>query len=389
VGSTDVALPIARLVASSMIQRDDRPDGGTRFRLLETVRAFAADRLDADAHAAASERHAAHYLARAEEAWDHLFAPASGPWLDGLHTERDNLRAALAWSFAHDPDRGVRLVGCLWHYWDLRGARDEGLHWVHTALAAVGPDVAGRLPLLSAGALLHQGRADLDDTERLAGEQLASARARCDDRWEGDALALLATVDWARGRYDRARQRYEDAVRRSLDAGDLWRASLAEAQLARLHRDRREPDAARAVGLRALRHAETVGEGAARGLARDVLASTEQRWGDAGEAARLGEEALGLYREVGYAEGEASALRLIGVIALGAGRVGEARAAFGTALDLSRRIGHRAGTAEALEGLAAVADHEGDGEAVTLEGEAASLRTAIGIPRPRVVTGHG
>jgi predicted ATPase len=380
-GSTDVAFPIARLVSSSMVQRDDRPDGSTRFRLLETVRAFAADRLGAETRSVASERHAAHYLRRAEEARDHLFAPASGPWLEGLHTERDNLRAALAWSFAHDPGRGVRLVGCLWHYWDLRGARDEGLRWVRTALAAVGSDTVARLPLLSAGALLHLGRADLADTERLAGEELASARAAGDPEWEGDALALLATVDWARGRYDRARQRYEDGVRRSLAAGDLWRAALAEAQLARLHRDRQEPDAARAVGLRALRHAETVGEGLARGLARDVLATTEQRWGDPAEAARLGEEALGLYREVGYAEGEASALRLIAATALGAGRIGEARATFRSALALCRRIGHRAGTAEALEGLADVAVREGDGEAAALEAEAASLRAVTGIPR--------
>ena len=174
---TDVAVPIARLVASSMVQRDDRPDGSTRFRLLETVRAFAADRLGVDARRVASERHAAPYLGRAEEARSHLFAPASGPWLERLHTERDNLRAALAWSFAHDPARGVRLVDCLWHYWDLRGARDEGLHWVRTALATVGSDAVVRLPLLAAGALLHLGRADLADTERLAGEELTSARA--------------------------------------------------------------------------------------------------------------------------------------------------------------------------------------------------------------------
>ncbi len=383
---TDVAVPIARLVASSMVHRDDRPDGSTRFRLLETVRAFAADRLGVDARRVASERHAAHYLGRAEEARSHLFAPASGPWLERLHTERDNLRAALAWSFAHDPARGVRLVDCLWHYWDLRGARDEALHWVRTALATVGSDAVARLPLLAAGALLHLGRADLADTERLAGEELTSARAAGVPEWEGDALALLATVDWARGSYDRARQRYEDGVSRSLEAGDLWGAALAEAQLARLHRDRQEPDAARAVGLRALEHAETVGEGLARGLARDVLASIEQRWGDASEASRLGEEALGLYREVGYAEGEASALRLIAAAALGTGRIGEARAALRAALGLCRRIGHRAGTAEALEGLAEIAGpgDDGNGEAAALATEAASLRAVIGIPRSDV-----
>jgi predicted ATPase/DNA-binding SARP family transcriptional activator len=293
-GAPDVALPLARLVASSMVQIEDRPGGGARYRLLETVRAYAGDQLDGDARAELSERHARHYLGLAEQARGALFGPSSGPWLTSLHTERDNLRTALAWCFSHDPGSGVRLVDCLWHYWDVRGARDEGLHWIRAALAAVGPGPAQRLPLLSAGALLSLGRTDLADTERLAGEQLAAAREAGAGNWEGDALALLATVDWARGRYDRARQRYEDGVARSLAAGDVWGAALAEAQLARLHRDRREPDAARVVALRALRHAEAVGEGVARGLARDVLASIEQRWGDAAEAARLVGEALAL-----------------------------------------------------------------------------------------------
>ncbi|WP_166459364.1 BTAD domain-containing putative transcriptional regulator [Amycolatopsis pithecellobii] len=380
-GPAEVELPLARLVASSLVQPEEQSDGGMRYRLLETVRAYAAAQLDPRGHCEVAEQHAAHYLAVAEEAQPRLFAPRSGPWLARLHTERDNLRAALAWSFAHDPQRGVRLVNCLWHYWDLRGARDEGLYWVHKALTAAGSGPE-RLPLLSAGSLLHLGRADLADSEQWAGEQLALGRAHEAPSWTGDALALLATVDWARGRYDRAQRRYEDGVSLSLAGGDVWGASLAEAQLARLHRDRREPDAARAMALRALAHAEEPGESTARGLARDVLASIEHRWGDAEEAARLTGEALALYREVNYAEGEASALRSAATIALGAARTADARAAFQAALEVCRRIGHRAGTAEALEGLAEVAAVTGSSDqAAALNAEAARLRDETGIPR--------
>ena len=228
-GPSDVALPLARLVASSMVHLDDQPDGGARYRLLESVRAYAGELLDEPTRADLADRHAAHYLALAQEAQPRLFAAGSGPWLERLHAERDNLRAALAWCFDADPERGVRLVRCLWHYWDLRGARDEGLHWVHTALAAVGPDrPEQRVPLLSAGALLHLGRADLEETVRLATEQLALSLPRGARRWEGDALAMLATVDWARGRFDRAQQRYEDAIEACLAGGDMWNAALAE-----------------------------------------------------------------------------------------------------------------------------------------------------------------
>ena len=103
------------------------------------------------------------------------------------------------------------------------------------------------MPLLSAGALLHVGRADLGETVRMATEQLVLSERRGARRRVGEALAMLATVDWARGRFDRAQQRYEDAVEASLAACDVWNAALAEPQLARLHRDRREPDAARLV----------------------------------------------------------------------------------------------------------------------------------------------
>lgn len=382
-GSTDVELPLARLVASSLVQLDELSDGGKRYRLLKTVRAYAAAQLDARIQSEVAEQHAAHYLAVAEKAQLRLFAPRSGPWLEQLHTERDNLRAALAWSFTHDPQRGVRLVNCLWHYWDLQGTRDEGLYWVRKALAAAGSGPATqRLPLLSAAALLHLGRADLADTERLAGEQLALGQSHDEPSWTGDALALLATVDWARGRHDRAQRRYEDGVSLSLAGGDVWGAALAEAQLARLHRDRREPDAARAMALRALAHAEEIGESTARGLARDVLASIEHRWGDAEQAARLTSEALALYREVNYAEGEASVLRLAATIALGAARTADARVALQAALEVCRRIGHRAGTAETLEGLAEVAAVTGSPDrAAALNAEATRLRDETGIPR--------
>jgi predicted ATPase/DNA-binding SARP family transcriptional activator len=380
----DIGLVLARLVASSTVQLEEEPDGTTRYRMLETTRQHAQDRLGQPAMASLRNRHAHHYLALAQEAEPHLLGPASPPWLVRLQAERDNFRAALEWAFgpAGDEGLGVRLVACLWHPWDVRGARGEGLHWVHTALRAIRPDSSpDRLPLLSAGALLHLGRAEFTEVGALAGEQLALARATGASAWEGDALALTATVAWARNEFDRAQHLYEDAVAASLSGGDRWRAALAEAQLARLHHDRDEPDAARSVIMSALRHAEEVGEHLARGLAVDVLASLEHRWGDVVVAARLMDEALEHYRAVGYREGEASALQLAGRIALSSGELGRAREAFEEALELCRRIGHRSGSATALEGMATVAAVAGEDDlALLLLGAASALRTEIGIP---------
>jgi predicted ATPase len=380
----DIGLVLARLVASSTVHLEDGPDRTTRYRMLETTRQYARDLLSEPAMAGLHAQHARHYLALAQEAEPHHLGPDSPPWLVRLQTERDNFRAALEWAFgpAGDEGLGVRLVTCLWHPWDVRGARGEGLHWVHTALHAVRPDAGpDRLPLLSAGALLHLGRAEFTEVATLAGEQLALARATGARAWEGDALALAATVAWARGEFDRAQHLYEDGVAASLSGGDRWRAALAEAQLARLHRDRDEPDAARSVVLSALRHAEGVGEHLARGLAVDVLASLEHRWGDVVVAARLVDGALEHYRAVGYREGEASALQLAGRIALSSGERERAREAFEQALALCRRIGHRSGSATAMEGMAAVAADAGEDDlALLLLGAASALRKEIGVP---------
>ncbi|MDT7704866.1 MAG: hypothetical protein QOG20_473 [Pseudonocardiales bacterium] len=391
----DGLLMLSRLVACSMVQLEEEPDGEPRYRLLETTRQFARDQVSGAELDRLRARHACHYLSLAEQAGLRLFRANAGPWLARLHRERANLLAALEWAFGPngDPDVGARLAGCLWHYWDLRGARGEGLHWVHTALDAVGAEPAlRRLPLLSAGALLHMGGAEFDATTELAAELLTLARSTGHRAWEGDALSMTATTAWAQGRFDQAQQLYEDAIAAALAGGGVWRAAMAEAQLARLHRDRNEPDAARAAALRSLAHAQQVGEELAHGLALDVLASIEHRWGAVAEARRLVEEALVHYRLVDYREGEASGLHLVGRIALGAGEPDRARVAFERSLQLCQQIGHRAGTAAALEGLADATAAAGDtttAEGITTDGlqtdrlraAASALRAEIGVPR--------
>jgi predicted ATPase/DNA-binding SARP family transcriptional activator len=380
----DVGMLLSRLVTVSAVQLDHGPDGEMRYRLLETTRQFARQRLDKVTLVGLQERHARRYLAQAKLAEPHLFRAGSARWLSRLHSAQDNFRAALGWSFGPDgdPELGAQLVRCLWHSWDLRGTRGEGLHWVHAGLGAIGADrPAHRLPLLSAGALFHLGRADFDAVVALATEQLALARASGAQEWAGDALAMAASVAWARGDFAQAHRLYEDAVAASLAGGDLWRASMEQAQLARLHRDRQQFATARAVALRALAHAREVGEDLACGLALDVLASLEQPRDDVPAARRLVQEALAHYRRVGYVEGEASALHLTGRLALAAHEPDRAREAFERSLHLCRRIGHRAGTATALEGLAGLAAMVDDDEgAVLLIGAATALRHEIGVP---------
>lgn len=385
----DIGTLLGGLVTRSMVHLENADEGQTHYRLLEITREYGKQRLGAGALAQLHQRHAQCYLDIAEQAEPHLPRAGSAPWLARLHHERHNFRAALQWSFTPEgnPQLGARLVRCLWYLWDLRGTREEGLHWVHAALHAIGThQPRERLVLLSAGALLHAGRGDFAACTNLAREQLTLARAVGARDWEGDALGMVATVAWAHGEFEHARPLYEQAVAASLAGGDLWRAAIEQAQLSRLHRDRNDLTAAMALALRALEHAREVGEAMAYGLALDVLASLEHRRGDLRSARQLIQQALDQYQLVGYVEGETSALHLAGHLALASQDPDTAQQAFERSLHLCRRIGHRGGTAIALEGLAAVAAAtDNDEGAVLLLGSAAALRQQIGTLPPATV----
>ncbi|KOU28289.1 transcriptional regulator, partial [Streptomyces sp. WM6372] len=129
---------LGSLVDKSLVVAAPAPDGtGMRYRLLETIREYAAER--AAAHpadrGAAAHRHAAHFLALAEEAEPLLRGSAQLPWIRRIETELDNLRAALLHT-VHSAavEDGQRLVLALGWFWWLRGYRAEGAEWAARVL---------------------------------------------------------------------------------------------------------------------------------------------------------------------------------------------------------------------------------------------------------------
>src|SRR5262249_48126539 len=157
-------------------------DEGVRFRMLETLREYAAEKLAAsDEDADILRRHAAYYLAFAESARDELRGPQQAAWLARLDAELPNLRAALEWGLGAQtsPPRplsvggegescsdggevALRFAGALWRFWSTRGYAREGLAALRAALARVpaeDPELgrsAWRAEAVSgAGALAH------------------------------------------------------------------------------------------------------------------------------------------------------------------------------------------------------------------------------------------
>jgi predicted ATPase/DNA-binding CsgD family transcriptional regulator len=152
--------------------------GNRRYRLLETIRAYAAERLAASgALPAARDRHAAHYIALAEHADHRLKTSDQRIWIDRLAAEQPNLRASLAHSIdAGDIESAWRTVAALERFWDVSGQRREAHEWIQRTLAlgdapATPPAVAG---LAAASSILHPVDARVAFDLARQAEQLAA-----------------------------------------------------------------------------------------------------------------------------------------------------------------------------------------------------------------------
>ena len=194
VGGLDVLEVLARLVDKSLVLVD-HGDGDARYRMLETVRQYASDRLHAAGETAATrDRHLECFLALAEEARPGLERADQDAWLARLETEHDNLRAALEWGLsAADPEPGRRLAASLPQLWYRHGHADEGINVLQRAIALAPHDQSSLQASLHAGAALvatAAGNFELLVESTQQGLEIATANG--DDRNAGRCLLLSA-----------------------------------------------------------------------------------------------------------------------------------------------------------------------------------------------------
>ena len=144
-----------------------------RFTMLETIREYAADRLEERGADDSRSRHARFYLDLAMTAGTSLRGGAQRAWLDQLELEQGNVREALGWSLAHGAPGRVASAGwALMPFWWLRGLFDEGTRWMNEALQSDGLTDTGRAEALLARGFIAFWRADY----RTAAPALEEAR---------------------------------------------------------------------------------------------------------------------------------------------------------------------------------------------------------------------
>jgi len=238
----DVLDTLMRLVEKSLVERDA---AGDRYRLLETVRQYALERLTAANEGRAQRtRHLAFYVALARQARSELIGPQQSEWLKRLDLERENLLAAHAWSCEADlaEQCGLGLVSSLRRYWIYRGLLALGLTITLEALACSSARQATRLrceALLDAGQLgSFMGR--YDEAQRYLEQSLSIARALGDNVRVSAVLQPLGLALLGRGEFASARRHLQEGLELAETLGtqrEIAGALNALAQTARAEGD--------------------------------------------------------------------------------------------------------------------------------------------------------
>jgi non-specific serine/threonine protein kinase len=347
IGEDEVLELVAALVDKSLVEVAT-PDGEARYRLLETVRQYARDRLrERGEEAALRARHAARFLAVAEEVAPRLVGGAGGTAIASrLELEDANLRAAAEWyeaDPAHTAD-ALRLFTALHWLWYTRGHFREGRQRLAQSLARTGRVAAAvRAAALCAYSSVLIWTGAYAEAERAALE--AASLVEPDGTLEARVYALMNV-----------------GAARALD-GDAEGAETALAEAI---------DLARPLGAHPL-----------AGVALYWRGLAAQPRGDHALARECFEASVDIGHRLGSAIAVAHPLYRLAWLECDLGEHDTARALFAESLGLLSRANDRWGLVQVLDGLAAVAlAREGPARAVRLLAAATVLREGMGIAIP-------
>jgi len=255
---------LTHLHEKSLLIVDRDNNAQPRYRMLETVRQYALDRLHESGQGdAVRTQHLLHYLALADEAAAHLMGPEQGVWIVRLLQEQENLLAAHAWC-QHAPggaERGLRLVDSLSVYWASSAQTERGYRLGQDALEFAGDraDASSRCYALKAVGWHAHRNGHYDETLAYANQSLALAR-ELDKTQQIGGLNLLGTGLLATGQAAAARLCWEEACELARTLNDDWRLSVMLNNLAEMHRSAANSVAAEACYAEAIDIARARGD---------------------------------------------------------------------------------------------------------------------------------
>ncbi len=325
---------VATLIDDSLLERD-----GERLRMLETIREYGLEQLEADEEAEfVRRRHAEHFLKLAES--EPVAEQAA--WLARIDAERDNFRGALNWCLElGEASLALRIAAALWEFWWVRGHLAEGRGWLGAALVRgrnAPPELRARA-LHAAGSLATR-QGDYESAGALFEESLALWEELDDAAGTARSLLSLGTVAAEQGDQERAIELSERAAELYSESDDNRGHALAISNLGGIALER----------------------------------------GEYAKAATLSEQAYGLFETLEDSEGMAFALVNQGFAALSQGKHDRAVELLREALRRLAELEFKDVIGYCFEGLAAVLALTGrPEEASKLLGAAEALRESLGV----------
>jgi predicted ATPase/class 3 adenylate cyclase len=291
---TEMVQLVRRLVATSWLIKE-RGATHTRYRMLETSRQYALEKLIASSEAERfRDRHTEWFVELAENAAEFfLGGPEQANWFDRVELELDNLRTALAWSLSEgDATIALRISTALTRFWEVRGHWSEALRWFEQALerASGAPDHL-RAPALVSASFMAFYRGRLDVARAFAEEGLAAARRVGDEVSQARGMRFLAVTEQRSGNEDAALNWANRAVALSRKTGVGADLAFALQVLGRLTSD---PDEAGAVFSQGLSVARAAEDGVSQIYLLYALGQLAIRTREEAEARELFNEALGI-----------------------------------------------------------------------------------------------
>jgi predicted ATPase/class 3 adenylate cyclase len=282
---------------------------GDRFWMLETIREYAAERLEDSGEAEMLQRrHAEHFLALGDEAEANIRG-YSGEWIGRLEQEHDNLRTALDHLAASGENELVlQLAGALSEFWHEGGHVAEGRRRLEDALQGQERPTAARARALTGAAFMAYGSGDVPAARSLAGQALELHRSLGDARGAAFTLNVLCVAAIEEGELEQAEQFAEESLAQFRQAGDEREAVAATRTLAFTYHSRGDHERARTMHESNLAQAQALGfkETEAGTLGSLAMIAFEQ--GRLEDALALGKQNLLACRDLGSLQGIAQSL---------------------------------------------------------------------------------
>jgi predicted ATPase/class 3 adenylate cyclase len=378
---------LAALLDKSLLRKR-----GERVFMLETLRDFALERLEASREAEALQRRHAQYFRDLVEIDSGTLEAAEEVWHDPLHfalleEEQNNLRAALTWSIERrEANIALRLVWDLWHFWATQGYLSEGRKWAELALAQ-GADapISLRVWAVLGTSELARYEPDLRRATALKEEAIGMLRALEDDgTWSAALLADLAHIAADTGDYERGEQLAAEAFALQQQLGRNVGLAHALDASARLAVAKGEYRRAVALNEEVLAIFQAADDPYRTAEALRSLGNSLRHTGDAARAESVFREALLASFDVGVTSVVGECIEGLAQLAAADGQYDRASRLWGAATEL--RIKSGAEHFDAAEHEASVSSArtqlgEETFEAATAEGKAMSLEDAVAYAR--------